>query len=213
MKMKKLGTFASFTLVASVLTGCGNTSPSQVKVESRTQETHTSGSATTDETPATNSPPITVAQPESKPPVAKAADLPAEVVLEANYDGEAKLSPFTSGKNLMTMLDASIKITTETPGIGKVYRLMQAKTVKFISPDIGNCALSQRNFNTASADSKSGFTFMGSDTTGGEMACAGFLMTAKSEGMVIEFSDVPVSQISDASIPKVTLKISPSASN
>ncbi len=199
--MKKI---AAIFFATTVLTGCGNTSPSQAKVDSRTQERHTTGNTTTDSAPMTD--PVSI-------PVAKSTELPAEVVLEATYDGEVKLSPFTSGQNLMTMLDASISVTTETPSIGKVYRLMQAKAVKFVSPDIGTCALSQRNFNTASADSKSGLTFMGSDTLDGEMPCAAFLMSAKSQGMVIEFSNVPVSQISDTSIAKVTLKISPAASH
>ncbi len=153
--------------------------------------------------------------PKSNDPSKNEADKDAAALkIQAIYDQLPKLSATSSESNIGLVLSGSAVIQAMVPDYSdRQVQLISASSVKIISPDMGNCAVTALNFaNPEQRVHKVSFTLIATDVgpdfsvTGCSAKFAGLRMG----GFVAEFLNVRVgSSVNYSTIPKVRFEVQP----
>jgi|GEM_PF-1919197 len=159
------------------------------------------------DSPAVNHQSSQVPRPvESKPD--RIATVPDEVVLIADPVSTLRIAPKISNDSVITTLEGTLKVRQMEQLSKTPLKLLSADSVRFVTPDLGECRLTITQFSDIDADGTIKFTLIGVDPKSNAVSgCMGKLAPLGMTGFTVLFSLVPVSQIDDRRVSLVTLKV------
>lgn len=139
-----------------------------------------------------------------------------EMKITGLFSGRAKLASNISGDSVISMIDGTINVQKSEPETQSArIQLMTATAINFVSPNLGKCELTMRNFSDPTVDQNQkqiAFSLLGIDSTANLTAtgCAGKLGGMAAGGFIVEFENVRVGNaLNSVTVPKVRLEVEP----